>query len=135
MLSDSGPLQLPNFLIKASVGANEDWQNLIVRIVPDVLDRTMFVGSQAPTVDPTGTLLFETAAGAHGTLVLTVLCIDDGGSQGNGSDTSEPMLTTLRVLPRPMIDCVSPAILAASAQTTATLTISGQHFGGHASRG
>ena len=76
--------------IEASVGANEDWQNLIVRIVPDVLDRTMFVGSQAPTVDPTGTLLFETAAGAHGTLVLTVLSVSSA-SMIETSAVSSPL--------------------------------------------
>lgn len=133
--ADSGPISIPNFLINGSVGSNEQWQNLIVRIVPALTDRAMFAGSDGPTVDSSGTLLLETKVGSYGTVILSAICLDDGGTQGGGSNTSEPMQMTLRVLPHPTVGCVSPAILPVTSHAGTVLTITGQHFGGQQSRG
>jgi hypothetical protein len=135
VLANSGPVVLQHFLLNSSVGANEEWQNLFVRVLPIRVENSLFVGSQLPTVDPSGSLLFETAPDAHGTITLTVFCIDDGGTKGGGSDTSATMETTLRVLPSPVVHCITPGILPITSQASSVLTIRGQHFGGFSSRG
>ena len=119
VIADSGPLIIPDYLLSSSVGINEEWQKLIVRITPELTDRPMFAGSEGPTVDSSGAILFETAAGSYGVITLSVICLDDGGMLGGGSDTSERMHTVLRVLPRPAVACVKPALLPVTAFTAA----------------
>eukprot|EP00277_Geminigera_cryophila_P032851 CAMPEP_0173122162 /NCGR_PEP_ID=MMETSP1102-20130122/53927_1 /TAXON_ID=49646 /ORGANISM="Geminigera sp., Strain Caron Lab Isolate" /LENGTH=436 /DNA_ID=CAMNT_0014029327 /DNA_START=18 /DNA_END=1326 /DNA_ORIENTATION=- len=135
IFGDLGPILIPNFLINGSVGNNEGWQNLIVQITPKSTDRGIFAGSDGPTVDSSGSLLFETKAGSYGSVIMSVVCLDDGGTRGGGSNTSQPTLITLHVLPRPTVSVVSPAILPVTSDSSAVLTITGQHFGGRQSRG
>jgi hypothetical protein len=135
VLADSGPVLVPHFLVNWSAGNKEEWQNLIVQVTPLSAERSVFVGSEGPTVDSSGTLLFETARGVHGTVSLSVICLDDGGTQNGGSDMSPAKSTTLRILPRPVVDCVTPAIFPMTSNGSAVLTIVGRHFGSHASRG
>jgi hypothetical protein len=132
VLSDLGPLRIPNFLINSSVGLNEEWQNLIIIITLRPIDRQIFVGSEGPTVDSSGALLLETSPGSYGTVTLSVVCHDDGVG---GSNTSNPILSSLRILPRPELACVSPPVLSEMSNHAAVLTITGQHFGGFESRG
>lgn len=135
IFGDLGTILIPNFLINSSVANNEVWQNLIVQITPKSTDRGIFAGSDGPTVDSSGRLLFETKAGSYGSVIMSVVCLDDGGTRGGGSNTSQPTLITLHVLPRPTVSVVSPAILPVTPDSSAVLTITGQHFGGRQSRG
>ena len=66
-------------------------------------DAAPFTGFFAtpPTVDPaTGVLTYRPAADMNGTLRVSVVLADDGGTAGGGSDTSAPQTFTITVRPR-----------------------------------
>jgi hypothetical protein len=52
-----------------------------------------------PTIDPDGTLRFQTAADAEGTATITVRLRDNGGTDNGGQDYSDPVTFTIMVSP------------------------------------
>ncbi|HON08160.1 MAG TPA: Ig-like domain-containing protein [Verrucomicrobiota bacterium] len=50
-----------------------------------------------PSISPDGTLTFESAPDSNGVATVTVVLKDDGGTIGDGKDTSEPQTFTITI--------------------------------------
>eukprot|EP00961_Rhodomonas_salina_P008216 111662-Rhodomonas_salina.1 len=132
VLENSGPVLLRGFIANISAGPEpESWQNIIFEIeannsIPDLF-------ASPPFVDATGGLRFETTIGRYGEATFLVTCIDDGGTAYSGINALPAVPVLFRVLPRPKVSTVHPAvgpILGGS-----IITVTGMHFGSEASRG
>jgi subtilisin-like proprotein convertase family protein len=90
---DAGPQSIPNWA-SVSVGpANETGQTLTA-IVQSATYTSPYYNTIAkffstpPTIDASGTLTYQTAPNANGTVTLTVVLKDNGGTANGGVDTS-----------------------------------------------
>ena len=54
---------------------------------------------QLPEVTPDGDLHFKPASDANGVAVVTIILKDNGGTERDGIDTSEPQILSIRILP------------------------------------
>jgi uncharacterized repeat protein (TIGR01451 family) len=84
MNEDAGAITLPGWATQLSPGpANERDQQLTFTLTPS----SPGLFSQAPTLDPSGTLRFNPAPNAFGTNSVTVVLRDTGGTERGGLDT------------------------------------------------
>ena len=141
----------PSFVMPDFLGSVEDAGEQIVRAFASEVsagpfreadqkvrfDVTVSVSSGeffsiVPDISPSGDLRFEVLPGKHGTAVLNVTAMDDGGltMEANAS-TSDTLV--LKVFPKPHISSVVPRF----GKTTGgnTITVRGAHFGSEYSRG
>jgi len=88
--------------------------------------------SIVPDISPSGDLRFEVLPGKHGTAVLNVTAMDDGGLTME-ANASTSVTLVLKVFPKPHISSVVPRF----GKTTGgnTITVRGAHFGSEYSRG
>ena len=54
---------------------------------------------QAPTIDPSGTLIFQVASNVNGNAIVTVQLQDDGGTLNGGNDLSNDVHFTINITP------------------------------------
>ena len=93
---DAGLQTIANWATSISAGpASESGQQVDFQVSVD--NTSLF--ATAPTITPTGTLSFASAANAFGNAVVTVRLHDNGGTAGGGVDTSAPQLFTVAITP------------------------------------
>lgn len=91
---DTGVVNVPEWAIDMSTGPeNESEQSFAFELTTDDDD----VFDVVPTVDGDGTLSFRTARNAVGTVTVTVVAADDGGTEREGVDRSEAVEFTISV--------------------------------------
>ena len=81
--------------------------------------------SQAPTINPLGTLIFQTASNVNGEVIVTVQLQDDGGTLNGGNNLSNDKHFTINITP-----VNDPPVNAAIPWITGTPTI-GSALTGH----
>lgn len=93
---DAGPQTVSAFATSINVGAaNETGQSLMFLVTSD--NDALF--STLPTIDnSSGELSYTTAVDANGTAILTVVLMDDGGTENGGIDKSDPQTFVISVL-------------------------------------
>jgi hypothetical protein len=93
---DSGAHSIGSWVTAISPGpASEAAQNVTFTAIAD----TPALFAVQPTIDPSGTLTFTSAANANGLATVTVTAIDDGGTANGGTNTSAPRTFTITILP------------------------------------
>jgi len=94
---DAGAVTVENFATEIESGpAGEPDQN-VQFVIDDVSDSSLF--SVQPAISAEGELTYTPAADANGTAQVTVLLTDDGGTSGNGDDTSDSQTFTITINP------------------------------------
>jgi hypothetical protein len=93
---DAGPQTVPNWATGVSAGpADESGQTLTFLATSD----NMALFSVQPAVASSGALTFTAAANAIGTATVTVVLMDNGGTNDGGVDTSTAKSFTITVTP------------------------------------
>ncbi|HXG48766.1 MAG TPA: immunoglobulin domain-containing protein, partial [Methylomirabilota bacterium] len=93
---DAGPQRIPGWASAIRPGpADEAAQRLTFLVTPD----TSVLFTAPPAVEPDGTLTYTSAPNAHGVATVTVHLRDDGGNDGGGRDTSDPVTFTITITP------------------------------------
>ena len=92
---DSGLHSVGGWVTAISPGpASESAQNVTFSVVAD----TPALFAVQPTISPSGTLTFTSAADAHGLATVTVTAVDDGGTANGGTNTSAPRTFTITIV-------------------------------------
>ena len=111
-----GANQPPQFIPGPDVEANEDdgprtftgWATAIQPGAPDesgqtvrfeVTNKDLPLFAVQPAIDAEGTLSFTPAHGAYGATIVTVIAVDDGGTEDGGLDAGEPVDFLLTIHP------------------------------------
>lgn len=96
VLEDAGPQNIPGWATALSAGpADESGQTVNFLVAND--NPALF--SAPPAVAATGALTFTTATNASGAATVSVQIRDNGGTAGNGADTSAAQTFTITVTP------------------------------------
>lgn len=92
--SEDDPAQaVPNHATVISPGPNEGGQTVSFTVAND--DNSLF--SAQPEIDSAGTLTYTSAPNAHGSAIVTVTAVDDGGTGNGGVDSSAAQTFTITV--------------------------------------
>ena len=118
VLEDAGALAVTNFVTFASL-ADEAGQS-ITNLGVSNDNNGLF--SAPPTVDTNGTLTFTPAANAYGSVLVTVIAQDDGGTANGGVDraTNTFTLTILPVNDAPIITVATNLVVVTANSGTFT---------------
>lgn len=88
---NTGPQVVANWASAISAGPNETGQSVTFAVTND--NNGAF--TTQPTIDAAGTLRFRLSGPLAGTVTVTVVLSDDGGTANGGSDTSAPQTFTI----------------------------------------
>ncbi len=93
---DAGPQTTSSWATSLYTGAmNESSQSLSFAVTND--NNALF--STQPAIDASGTLTYESSAGANGTTTVSVVLSDDGGTANGGDDTFATQNFTITINP------------------------------------
>jgi len=91
---DAGAISVSNWAIDMLTGPeNESEQSFDFELTTDA--DALF--SELPAIDGDGTLTFQTARNAEGSVTVTVVAMDDGGTERDGVDTSDGVDFTIAI--------------------------------------
>ena len=92
----SGPQTVANWASSILAGSgNESGQSLMFVVTNN--NNSLFTSQ--PAISPDGTLTYTPAPGAAGTVTVTVVLMDSGGTANNGQDKSASMTFTITITP------------------------------------
>jgi len=99
VVEDSGQQIIPNWATNISRGAaNEASQSIGFAITSSNPTLLSELFTSTPSISPTtGNLTFTPRADANGTIQLTAVLQDNGGTANGGNDTSDPFIFTIAV--------------------------------------
>ena len=123
ILEDSGPQHINAWATQISAGTNEPLQQLIFQL--SGFDKSLFAAG--PSIDSQGDLAFTPAAHAHGTTMVSVQAVDDGGTANGGENQSLATsfaITIQAVNDPPTMDPVPTKYIGIGARTQ-TITLTG----------
>ena len=83
-LEDAGPQTLPGFITSLTTGPGDESAQSVTNYFVTTTSNALF--AVAPAVALNGTLTFTPAANAHGSVTVTVIAQDDGGTANGGVD-------------------------------------------------
>ena len=92
---DAGPQTLSGFATDISAGAADEANQTLSFVVQSNSNPDLFLSG--PSISPTGELSYTTAENAFGDAEISVVLMDDGGTDNGGTDTSPAMTFTLSV--------------------------------------
>jgi VCBS repeat-containing protein len=101
----AGPQVITNWATGISPGPADESGQLVTFQVSN--DNNAHFSAQ-PALTPSGTLTFTPAPGASGSITVTVLARDDGGTANGGADTSAPQTFSITLNTPPTVQIVSP---------------------------
>jgi len=90
------PIVIPHWAI-FNPGSESESDQLPTYYVTKISNPSLF--AITPSVSPDGTLVYLPALNAYGTSTFTVVVRDSGGTEGGGTDTSEPQDFGIQIVP------------------------------------
>jgi VCBS repeat-containing protein len=94
---DAGMQTVPGFLTGITVGPMDVFTDLGTKVTFDVTNDNTALFSVQPTIDSNGQLTYAALPNASGKATVTVVAMDNGGTDDFGIDTSAPQSFTITV--------------------------------------
>jgi hypothetical protein len=109
-VEDQGPITHAGWISSISPGRPSESAQVVNFLVTTAND-AMF--SVLPAISSNGTLTYTSAPNAYGTVTITVVAKDNGGTANGGVDTSDPKTFDIQISPlndRPTLALASPNV-------------------------
>ena len=96
-LEDAGSQSVPNWVTAFTAGPNDVDQTVDFIVTVPAASQALF--TSPPEISGDGTLTYEAAPDANGTVTVTVVAHDDGGTDNLGKNTSAAQTFTITLTP------------------------------------